>query len=55
MPQEQILECWLENKEILKMVSAHYISQDPLSDELIESKLHEIKFATGFFYERHII
>lgn len=50
----QILEYWLEDKDILKMVSGHYATGKPLSDELIESKLHELKFATGFFYARQI-
>ncbi len=50
----QILEYWLEDKDILKMISGHYITKEPLSDELIESKLNELKFSTGFFYARQI-
>lgn len=50
----QILEHWLEDREILKLISSHYITGEPLSDELIESKLHQIKFGRALFYDRQI-
>jgi len=50
----QILEDWLENKDILKLVSAHYVTGEPLSDELIESKLTEITFGRAIFYGRQL-
>ena len=43
----QMLENWMEDKEILKMISAHYQTGKPLSDELIENRVALLRFGGG--------
>ena len=50
----QMLEEWLWDPTILKMVSSHYKTKEPLPDDLIE-KIHSLKtFETGHFLERQL-
>ncbi|MCF7900369.1 Zn-dependent oligopeptidase [Candidatus Babeliales bacterium] len=50
----QMLENWMEDKAILKMLSKHYKTNEPLSDELIDKKLSLLKLSTGIFESRQI-
>lgn len=50
----QMLENWLQDKEILKMVSSHYQTGKPLSDDLIEKILKLDHFDSGYFITRQI-
>ena len=45
----QMLENWMENKEILKMISSHYKTGESLPEELIEKRLELLKFGQGLF------
>ncbi len=45
----QMLENWMENKEILTMISSHYKTGDPLPETLIEKRLELLKFGQGLF------
>lgn len=47
----QMLEEWLTDKEILKMISGHYKTQEPLSDDVIEKILSLKKFDAGLFVQ----
>lgn len=48
----QMLEEWMWEKNVLKKVSSHYLTGEPLSDELIESILKLKNFDTGSFLQR---
>lgn len=50
----QILEEWLWNKDILKMISSHYKTGEPLSDEMIENIIKLKTIGTGIFVQRQI-
>ena len=43
----QLLENWIEDPVILKMISEHYITGQPLSDELIERRKKLLDFCRG--------
>ncbi|MFT6765508.1 MAG: thimet oligopeptidase [Alteromonas naphthalenivorans] len=43
----QLLENWMENKEILQGLTHHYKTSIPMPDELIDKKLAQIKFGQG--------
>ena len=45
----QMLENWMEDKEILTMVSSHYVTGKSLPEELIEKRIELIKFGQGLF------
>jgi thimet oligopeptidase len=45
----QMLENWMENKEILSMVSSHYLTGKSLPEELIEKRLELLSFGQGLF------
>ncbi len=45
----QMLESWMKDKEILKMVSSHYLTEKSLPDDLIEKRLELLKFGQGLF------
>lgn len=47
----QMLEEWLEEKEILTMVSSHYQTGEPLSDELIKKIIALKQFDAGSFVQ----
>lgn len=47
----QMLEEWLEDKEILKMVSSHYKTGEPLPDEMIDKIITLKKFDAGLFVQ----
>jgi thimet oligopeptidase len=48
----QMLEEWLWERDVLKQVSAHYVTGEPLSDALIESILASKHSSTGAFVQR---
>lgn len=43
----QMLENWMEDSAILKMISSHYQTGEPLSDQLIENRIRLLSFGTG--------
>lgn len=45
----QMLEEWMEDKGILKMISSHYQTGEPLPDDLIEKRIELQKYGTGMF------
>ena len=45
----QMLENWMENKEILTMISSHYQTGKSLPEVLIEKRLELLKFGQGLF------
>lgn len=47
----QMLEEWLGDKEILKKVSSHYQTGEPLSDELIEKIVALKRYDSGLFVQ----
>ena len=50
----QMLENWMEDREILKKVSKHYQTGEPLSDDLIEKIVDLKKFDSGDFTLRQL-
>lgn len=48
----QMLEEWLHDKDILKKVSGHYITGEPLSDDIIDTMLQLKNLMTGYFVTR---
>ena len=50
----QMLEEWLWDKNILKKVSKHYKTGDPLPDELIDKIIALKKLTTGIFIKRQL-
>ncbi len=48
----QILEEWLWDKDILKKVSKHYKTGEPLPDELIDNILKLKTYDSGYFVQR---
>ncbi|HEX4068711.1 MAG TPA: M3 family metallopeptidase [Candidatus Babeliales bacterium] len=48
----QMLEEWLYDKDILKKVSKHYITGEPLSDETINSIIQLKNLMSGYFVSR---
>lgn len=50
----QMLEEWLENKDILKMLSCHYITGEPLDDDTIDSIIKLKTDGSGNFLQRQI-
>ncbi len=50
----QMLENWMENAEILKMISCHYKTGQPLPDHLIQKRLDLLQAATGMFVSRQL-
>lgn len=48
----QMLEEWLHDKDILKKVSKHYITGQPLPDEIIDTLLQLKNLTTGYFVVR---
>ena len=48
----QMLEEWVSDKEILKRISQHYQTGQPMPDELIDKILALKHFATGAFLQR---
>jgi thimet oligopeptidase len=50
----QMLEEWMRDYEILKMVSHHYRTGEKLPDDLIEALLKMRTFDTGFFVSRQL-
>ena len=48
----QMFEEWMWDKDMLKLVSSHYKTGDPLSDDLIDKKISLKKFGTGYFLTR---
>ncbi len=50
----QMLEEWLWDPHILKQISSHYQTHEPLPDEMINKILKTKHFGTGNFVERQI-
>lgn len=48
----QMLEKWLTDKDILKRISSHYKTNEPLPDELINNILKHRNFDKASFYTR---
>ena len=48
----QMLEEWLTNKDILKKVSSHYLTGQPLSDDTIDTIIKLKNLTTGYFVTR---
>jgi thimet oligopeptidase len=48
----QMLEEWLHDKDILKKVSKHYITGQPLPDEIIDTIIQLKNLTTGYFVVR---
>ena len=48
----QMLEEWMMEKDVLKRVSSHYVTGEPLSDELINNIIASKHFDTGSFLQR---
>lgn len=48
----QMLEEWLYEKDMLKRVSSHYLTQEPLTDELIDTIVALKNFNAGYFVQR---
>jgi thimet oligopeptidase len=51
----QMLENFLYEKEILKMMSSHYQTHQPLSDEQIYNIIKFRNLGTGYYYMRQIV
>ncbi len=48
----QMLEEWMHEPDVLKQVSSHYLTGEPLSDELIGNIIASKHFDTGSFVQR---
>jgi len=48
----QMLEEWLHDKDILKKVSGHYLTGEPLPDEIIDTIINLKNLTTGYFVTR---
>jgi thimet oligopeptidase len=48
----QMLEEWLIDKEMLKKVSGHYVTGEPLSDDVIDTIIKLKNLTSGFFVTR---
>ncbi len=48
----QMLEEWLIDKEILRKVSGHYITGQPLPDDIIDTIIELKNFSSGYFVTR---
>lgn len=46
----QLLENWMEDREVLKNLSSHYQTGQQMSDDLLNGKLKELKFGQGMGY-----
>lgn len=51
----QMLEEWLNDKEILQKISSHYQTGEPLPDQLIEKIIQIKNFETGDFLQRQCL
>jgi thimet oligopeptidase len=50
----QMLEEWMWDKEMLKMVSSHFKTGEPLPDALIDKMIELKKFDSGYFVQRQL-
>jgi thimet oligopeptidase len=50
----QMLEEWLMDKDILKKVSGHYITGQPLPDEIIDTIIELKNLSSGYFVTRQV-
>jgi thimet oligopeptidase len=46
----QLLENWMEDKEVLKNLSSHYQTGELMPNDLLDGKLKELKFGLGMGY-----
>lgn len=51
----QMLENWVWEPEILKMISQHYSTRQPLPDSMIQSLIRSRKFNQAFFTTRQLV
>jgi thimet oligopeptidase len=50
----QLLENWIENKEILQGLTHHYKTGEPMPNDLIDKKLEQLKFGHGMMNARQM-
>lgn len=50
----QMLEEWLTDKDILKKISGHYITGQPLPDDIIDTIISLKNLTTGYFVTRQV-
>jgi len=50
----QMLEEWMWDKEMLKLVSSHYKTGEPLPDALIDKMIELKKFSSGYNVQRQM-
>jgi thimet oligopeptidase len=50
----QVLENWVYDKEVLKKISSHYITKQPLDDKTIEKLTAARNATSGLFYLRQL-
>lgn len=48
----QLLEKWLSDKNILRRISCHYLTQAPLDEQMLEKIVSSQDLATGYFVQR---
>ncbi|KKP35872.1 MAG: Oligopeptidase A [candidate division TM6 bacterium GW2011_GWF2_32_72] len=51
----QMMEEWMREKEILKLIAKHYVTGDSLPDEIIEKITQLTKFDSGYIMSRQLI
>lgn len=51
----QILELWLEDKDILQSLGCHYQTQEALPENLIDKKLELLTLSNGYFESRQAV
>jgi thimet oligopeptidase len=51
----QMLEKFLYEKETLKLISKHYLTKQPLPDNIIENIILFENFSNGYYYMRQIV
>jgi len=50
----QVLENWVYDKDVLKKISSHYITKEPIDDKAIEKLIAARNATSGLFYLRQL-
>jgi len=50
----QVLENWVYDKDVLKKISSHYITKEPIDDKTIEKLIAARNATSGLFYLRQL-